>query len=211
MSELSKWIDVLANIERKSVHVVPNASCVICDSVHRYMVRVGSIFMCVEHFNDEFSSDDPPVKEKKRYRELLKVSTKKAEEADRIHEVPREKVEEKEESIYERFASMFFHSFMESMVTGVGGGLYGEEIPENHGKFDADVLKKFVRFHHGDNDYHYNFSNPDDDKLQKNPVKLAEVFLPLVDTDWYSKDHYTNVSPDLIKNTKESLNKIIKG
>lgn len=208
MSNLSEWIDVLANIERKSVHIVPNASCVICDTVDKYMVRVGNIFLCNSHFNEEFSSDDPPVKEKKRYRELLQIATEKAEEEDRVHEVERESEPEEEDSIFERFADMYFHNFMECMVIGCGGGLYGEEIPENHGVFEADVLKTFIRFQHGDNDYHHNFSNHDDDKLQKNPRELAIWFLTFLHTEWHGKDHYVEVSPDLIENTQESLKKI---
>lgn len=121
-----------------------------------------------------------------------------------------------ENTVYSVFASRYFGRFMESLVLGCSGGLYEEEILVKEGEegtFEKDDIIKFIKFRHGDNDYHYKFGNRDDNELRNNPVKLAEEFLSRIDDDsvWYAKDHYTEVAPNLIKNTKRSLQKIIGG
>jgi len=115
-------------------------------------------------------------------------------------------------NIYEDFATIYIPEFMEMMVTGCTGGLYGDIIEENAGKFTADDVQKFIRFQHGDNDYTYSFSTHDDDSLQKNITETCSAFLELVNTDWGSKktkDYYAKECPDLIPNAIDSFNKII--
>jgi hypothetical protein len=115
-------------------------------------------------------------------------------------------------NIYEDFATVYISEFMEMMVTGCTGGLYGDTIEENAGKFTADDVRKFIRFQHGDNDYTYSFSTPDDDALQNNITETCSAFLKLVETDWgdkRGKDFYTKQCPDLISNAIDSFNKII--
>ena len=115
-------------------------------------------------------------------------------------------------SVYKEFAQEYVHDFMEMMVLGCTGGLYGHVISIEEGKegiFTDRDMKKFVSFQHGGNDYHYAYSDSDDHKLINNHKKLAKALLKLVDTDWYGKDHYTEVAPNLVNNTKQSLNTII--
>lgn len=104
------------------------------------------------------------------------------------------------------FAECYIGRFMETMVLGCSGGLYGDVIEENHGIFELDVVHKFIRFQHGDNDYHYYFR---DDEILDDQRNLCKCFLKLVDSVWCDKEHYTNASPNLIKNTTESFKKII--
>ncbi len=112
------------------------------------------------------------------------------------------------------FANTYIARFMETLVLGTEGGLYNEKIVVEEGKegiFDHKTIGKFVRFQHGDNDYHYEFGRLDDKLLQSNYKETAKAFLALIDTNWGGKDHYTTIAPHLIKNAKESLQTVING
>lgn len=113
-------------------------------------------------------------------------------------------------NIYKEFSNSYLHEFFECIIHGVSGGLYKERIiveKGKEGKFNKDDIIKFIRFQHGDNDYHNYFSNIDDDLLQKNPHRLAEVFI--TDIDNYINDYFSNLYPHLKSNIISSLQKII--
>lgn len=56
-----------------SIHGWNNASCVKCDKVEKYMVRVGAIVFCTKCCKEEFGTEDPVRLEKDVYRKWLKV------------------------------------------------------------------------------------------------------------------------------------------
>ena len=114
-------------------------------------------------------------------------------------------------TVYETFAARYIDRFMEGMVLGISGGLYREEILANEGRFGAGDIVKFIRFQHGDNDYHYEFGKISDQELQSQVKETARALLALVDSDWYAKEHYTSVCPGLIFNVRGSLENIIEG
>jgi hypothetical protein len=114
-------------------------------------------------------------------------------------------------NIFEDFARMYITDLMEIMVNGCEGGLYEDVIEANDGKFTLSDIQKFIRFQHGDRDFTSDFSVPELDLLNENPTQLCQALLVHVDDDWNGKDYYLkDVCPDLIKNTKKSLLKIIE-
>lgn len=113
-------------------------------------------------------------------------------------------------NVYEDFAGMFISDLLGIMESGCQGGLYGDVIKANEGKFTLSDIKKFIRFQHGDRDFTQDFSIPELDLLNNNPTNLCQALLKHVDDDWHGKDYLEEVCPDLIKNAKESLLKIIE-
>jgi len=113
-------------------------------------------------------------------------------------------------NVYEDFAGVYISEFMEMMVLGCSGGLYGDVIAENEGKFTADDVFKFIRFQHGDNDYSSSFSGPENRLLTVNIKETCAALLEQVD-HWQGRDreHYTKMCPHLIDNVKGSLKTII--
>ena len=113
-------------------------------------------------------------------------------------------------NIYQEFTNSYLHEFFECVIEGVRGGLYNESIVIEKGKegeFTEDDIVKFIRFQHGDNDYHNYFSNNDDEMLRNNPKILAETFLS--DIDSYIDIYYLELYPHLKSNIISSLQKII--
>ena len=115
----------------------------------------------------------------------------------------------------EEFAGMYWDQLLEVVAEGCSGGLYGDFIEVEEGQegvFDASTIQKFIRFQHGDNDYHSDFSNREEDALTSpNGIKeLAEAFLKMVNMPAAKEEHYVGVFPHIIDNMKESLNRIIE-
>lgn len=115
---------------------------------------------------------------------------------------------------YSYFTTLYFHEFMEDLVTGEGeGGLYNEKITVKKGKegiFEKKDIRTFVRFQHINSEFVCIFGFDGCDDLENNPDKLAREFLKVIDTDWDGKDWCLEEAPDLIKNAKTSLRKITK-
>jgi hypothetical protein len=113
-------------------------------------------------------------------------------------------------NVYEDFASMYIANFMETVVNGCRDGLFGNVIKTNEGKFTLLNIQEFIDFQHG-KEFTHNFSVPELELLKNNPIHLCQALFKHVDDDWFGKSYYIkDVCPDLIKNTKESLLKIIE-
>lgn len=118
-----------------------------------------------------------------------------------------------ERNIYKDFSDAYVDEFVETLANGCSGGLYGDVIEVYDGKegllFTEDDIKKFIRFQHGDNDYHDEFSNPEDELLSKNIKLVVKAFLLAIDTNFYGRDFFINEMPHLIPNIKITLTDLV--
>ena len=113
-------------------------------------------------------------------------------------------------NVYEDFASMYIADFMETLVKGCQGDLSRDGIKANEGKFILLDIHIFIDFQHG-KEFTRNFSIPELELLKNNPIDLCRALIKHVDEDWFGKTYFIrDICPDLIKNTKESLLKIIE-
>jgi hypothetical protein len=107
-------------------------------------------------------------------------------------------------SIYAEFASEHIDDFMERLATEWA------DSPNEPREFGESHIRKYVRYLEGCSDFYIDYGSQNVTDLARNPRLIAKALLKYVDSDWQSKEYYTDICPDLIEKTKLSLEKISK-
>jgi hypothetical protein len=58
----------------RNFHVHHNAKCIVCEAIHKHMIRVGAVIFCDDHAKSEFKTEDPVMFEREKYLKWLHKS-----------------------------------------------------------------------------------------------------------------------------------------
>jgi hypothetical protein len=63
--------------DRKQYTLHYNGSCVKCDAIEKFMIRIGAVVFCAKCVREEFNSNDPIREERERYHHWQAESNRK--------------------------------------------------------------------------------------------------------------------------------------
>jgi hypothetical protein len=63
--------------EKKHYRLQENGSCAKCDTVQKFMIRIGAVVFCAKCVQEEFNSEDPVREERETYLKWLVESHRK--------------------------------------------------------------------------------------------------------------------------------------